>query len=167
MTDSTPMTRRQVACATALGALAVALPVLAEAKPLPSNLAPLQALVDQHNKAFTAQDLNGVLAAFSPKAILMGTVPGEMWTGHAEISDAYRHYFQDFDKGKQSFENLFAHGRIVGGAAWMVGVSKVTMHKSGKKTEFGANFSLAFEQVGGKWLIQSMHVSNKTAAAKG
>ena len=166
MFESTPITRRQATCATVLGALAVAVPRLASAAPADGKDPAIAELVAAHNKAFTAHDLPGVLACFTPKATLMGTAPGELWVGQEELSTAYKHMFADFDAGQQQFENLWREARVVGEVAWFMAVTKVTMSAKGKKREFGMNLSIVCERSADKWLINTMHFSNLVSAAK-
>jgi len=151
-----------------LGALAAVAPTAAEAAPgADSAMAPIRSLVRAHNKAFTEQDLNGVLACFTDRATLMGTGPGELWTGAGEIADAYRHFFLGFDAGRQKFEDLWHEGHISGDTAWLMAVSKVTMNKGSKKDVFGVNLSLVCRNSGGKWQFSTMHFSNLTGPARG
>jgi ketosteroid isomerase-like protein len=73
----------------------------------------IRVLLKAHDEAFTSQDLNGVMACFTEKASIMGTGPGEIWSGPDEIKVAYEHFFEGFDKGEQKFEYQF---RIGGGS---------------------------------------------------
>jgi len=67
----------------------------------------VRALLKAHDEALTNQDLDGVMACFSEKAAIMGSGPGEIWSGPDEIKVAYQHFFEGFDKGKQKFEYQF------------------------------------------------------------
>jgi uncharacterized protein (TIGR02246 family) len=161
------LSRREAALA-ALGAAALVFPAMAgsaEAAPQ-GSLEALKALLEAHNKAFTAQNMNGVLATMAPNCVLMGTGPGELWTGHKEIANAYQHFFKTFDPGKQSFENLWHDGAVGPMGSWLMAISKVTLVKGDKKTEFGLNLSMACERLSGKWLIRAMHFSNLTGPHK-
>jgi uncharacterized protein (TIGR02246 family) len=156
--------RREVALAVALGAIAAASPALAQgAKPNPEVEA-LKALLDAHDKAFSAQDVKGVLALFAPSATILGTGPGEIWGGHEEIATAYGHFFEDFDPGKQRIEPLWRDAHVLGDMAWLMSVSKVGMTKGERSVEVGINLSVVFEKAAGKWLIRAMHFSNLTGA---
>ena len=152
------ISRREAACATVLGALAVAtLPALGQEDQTDG----IQALIHAHNEAFTQHDLKAVVGLFTDKAILMGTAPGELHSGHAEIANAYKHMFADFDAGKQKFQNLWRDVKVAGDVAWMMAVSKVTMRKGKSKREFGVNLSVVCQRnVEGQWRISSMHYSN-------
>ena len=57
----------------------------------------IRALLRAHDEAFTAHDMNGVLACFTEKAAVMGSGPGEIWSGPEEIKVAYEHFFEGFD----------------------------------------------------------------------
>src|ERR1700674_5930157 len=49
------------------------------------DLDQIRALLRAHDEAFTSHDLNGVMACFTEKAAIMGTGPGEIWSGPEEI----------------------------------------------------------------------------------
>ena len=49
------------------------------------DLDQIRALLKAHDEALTNQDLNGVLACFTEKAAIMGSGPGEIWSGPDEI----------------------------------------------------------------------------------
>lgn len=165
--------RRQMMFGGAVAALAVAMPVLAENKLAGGapeggkgskwSIDALKELHDAYFKAFSAHDMDGVLALFAPNAIILGTGPGEIWGGPEEIGEAHRNFFQAFDPGKQEAEVLFRSGNVMGGMAWVTSVSKVRFTKETGVTEFGLNKLVVFERTGGKWLIRAMHFSNLTA----
>lgn len=162
------ITRRNAVLAAAVGAAALAVPALAQTKdkqPDPS-VEVLRALLKAHDTAFTNQDLKGVLATLSPECALMGTTPGELWIGHEEISTAYKHFFEDFDKGKQSFEHLWYDGNVGPAGAWLMTVSKVTLTKDSKSSDFGLNLSITCEKHDDEWLIRAMHFSNPTGSKR-
>lgn len=159
------LTRRDAMLA-ALGASALAIPAMAKEKSKEPELAVLRDLLKSHDKAFTAHDMKGVLATLSEDCVLMGTAPGELWIGHDEISGAYEHFFEGFDKGEQSFEHVWHDGNIGPAGAWFMAMSKVTVTKDGEKSEFGLNLSLTCEKHDNKWLIRAMHFSNPTAGGE-
>lgn len=124
--------------------------------------AEVRALLQAHDKALTAHDLDGLLKTFSPKAAVVGTGPGELWVGPDEISFAYKHFFEGFDAGKQSFQYLWWQGHVSGDTAWLTTVGRVSMTRAGQAHEFGLNISLVAEKTGGRWSISSLHFSNLT-----
>ncbi len=132
------------------------------AKEAGADLAELAALVAAHDKAFDAQDIAGVLKTFAPTAVVVGTGPGELWVGHEEIRNAYGHFFQDFEPGKQTSEPLWRQEHAGTDVAWRTGVSKLTMTKGGKTTELGMNLSVVAQKIAGKWAFVSFHYSNLT-----
>jgi uncharacterized protein (TIGR02246 family) len=167
MSDETSMSRREAAAALAVGALAVAAASPAEAKPEKTMSPGLKALMMAHNKAFDNHDLKGVLATMSPHAVLMGTGPGELWVGHAEISEAYKHFFGDFDKGGQKIQDLWWDEKMGSDLASLMAMTKVTMTAKGKANDVGINMSMVAEkQKNGSWLIRNMHFSNRTGKAQ-
>jgi uncharacterized protein (TIGR02246 family) len=164
MLETVMLPRRKAVLAAALGAMAFATPALArERKAGPAaEVDALQALLDSHDRAFSAHDIKGVLALFAPRATILGTGPGEIWSGPAEIKDAYEHFFSDFDAGKQQVEVLWHDGHVLGRMAWLMSVTKVTMTKGVATSEVGINVSVVFERSAGSWLIRAMHFSNLT-----
>jgi ketosteroid isomerase-like protein len=128
------------------------------------NVAQVKALLAQHDKAFTSQDMDGVLKLYapSPKTVLVGTGEGELFVGKDQIKTAYQHFFMDFDPGKQDFDYGFAVGDILGDAAWLVATGKLTMTKGAAKREAGLNVSLTFMKMKDAWYISSFHYSNAT-----
>ena len=109
------MNRREAIVAGVAGiAVAVAGQPVARAETSPAEhpeVESIRALLRAHDEAFTNQDLKGVMACFAPKAAIMGTGPGEVWSGPEEIKVAYEHFFEGFDKGEQKFEYQFKIGR--------------------------------------------------------
>jgi uncharacterized protein (TIGR02246 family) len=165
MPESLTLPRRQVVLGSALGGIAVAVPTLAQTTP--AATAPvdaLKAILDAYEKAFSAHDAAGVLKLFAPNAIGVGTGPGEIWGGTAEITEAFKHFFELFDVGKQKFEPLFRDGHALGDMAWLVSMSKVSFTKGADTVEFGLNTSVVFEKIDGAWLVRAMHFSNLTPA---
>jgi uncharacterized protein (TIGR02246 family) len=167
MPETVMLPRRKAVLATALGALAFATPALAQKRKAGTGaeVDALQALLDSHDRAFTAHDMKGVLALFAPDATILGTGPGEIWSGPTEIKEAYEHFFSDFDAGKQQVDLLWHDGHVLGKMAWLMSVTKVTMTKGTATSEVGINLSVVFERIAGAWLIRAMHFSNLTGCA--
>jgi uncharacterized protein (TIGR02246 family) len=122
----------------------------------------VRALLRAHDEAFTNQDLNGVLACFNEKAAIMGTGPGEIWSGPEEIKAAYQRFFETFDKGDQKFEYQFKIGRLSSEMGWLMTSGNVNGKKDGKDFTFPLNLSLTVGKTDGKWLIAAMHFSTLT-----
>jgi uncharacterized protein (TIGR02246 family) len=125
----------------------------------------VRALLRAHDDAFTNQDLNAVLATFTEEAAVMGSGPGEIWSGPEEIKAAYGQFFQGFDKGEQKFEYQFRIGKLSSEMGWMMTSGNVNGKKTGKDFAFPLNLSLTVEKKDGKWLIAAMHFSTLTNAA--
>jgi uncharacterized protein (TIGR02246 family) len=134
------------------------------------NVEQVKALLQQHDKACTSHDVEGVLKLFAPgpKTVLVGTGAGELFVGKDQIKTAYQHFFMDFDPGKQDFEYGFATGEIIGDAGWVVATGKLSLNKGAERRETGLNVSLTFVKLQGAWYISSFHYSNavETAAPK-
>ena len=144
---------------------AVSLAAVANVQASPSEnpeVEPIRALLKAHDEAFTNQDINGVLACFTKTAAIMGSGPGEIWSGPDEIKVAYEHFFQGFDKGQQKFEYQFRIGGLTSDMGWMMTSGNVNGKKDGKDFNFPVNISLSVKKEGGKWLIAAMHFSTLT-----
>jgi uncharacterized protein (TIGR02246 family) len=163
------MNRREAIVAGAVGiGAAVASVVTAQASPTENpEVEPVRALLKAHDEAFTNQDLNGVLACFTKTAAIMGSGPGEIWSGPDEIKVAYEHFFQGFDKGQQKFEYQFRIGGLTSDMGWMMTSGNVTGKKDEKDFAFPVNISLTVAKDSGQWLVAAMHFSTLTGGADG
>ena len=130
------------------------------------DLGQIRALLRTHDEAFTNHDLNGIMACLTKKAAIMGTGPGEIWSGPDEIKVAYQHFFQDFDKGQQKFEYQFRIGGVTSEMGWLMTAGNVSGKKDGKEFAFPVNLSLTVAKNEGKWLIAAMHFSTLTGPSK-
>ena len=99
------------------------------------------------------------MATMSDKAAIMGSGPGEIWSGPDEIKAAHQHFFEGFDARQQGFDYEFNIGQVTGDTAWMLTSGNVTGTKGGKEFTFPVNISLTATKQGGKWLIAAMHFS--------
>jgi hypothetical protein len=106
------------------------------------------------------------MACFAAKAAIMGTGPGEIWSGPDEIKTAYEHFFEGFDKGQQQFEYQFRIGRVTPKMGWMMTSGNVTGKKDGKEFAFPLNISLTVAKNDEKWLIAAMHFSTLTGGSE-
>jgi uncharacterized protein (TIGR02246 family) len=165
------MNRRDVVIGGVAGiAAAVAVPIVAKAEEATtedSELDPIRALLDAYDAAFSNHDLDGVLASFSAKAAIMGTGPGEIWSGPDEIRAAHQRFFDGFDYGAQSFQYEFSIGQVKPdeGWAWMMTSGNVEGKKGGEDFAFPVNISITASKDGGKWLITTLHFSTFTDQA--
>src|SRR5436190_1710116 len=149
---------------TAIAAVATLSPSAQGAEDKADNpeLEAIRALLKAHDDAMTNHDLKGVMATLSEKAAIMGSGPGEMWVGPAEIKDAYEHFFQGYDKGQQEFEYKFKIGDLGSDMGWLMASGNIKAKKDGKAVEFPINVSLTVAKAGGQWKIASMHFSTLT-----
>jgi ketosteroid isomerase-like protein len=127
-----------------------------------SELEQIRALLRAHDEAFTNHDLKGVMACLTEKAAIMGTGPGEIWSGPGEIKVAYEHFFEGFDKGEQKFEYHFKIGGISAEMGWLMTAGNVSGKKAGKEFSFPVNLSLTVAKKDDKWRIAAMHFSTLT-----
>lgn len=127
------------------------------------ELEKIRAVLKAHDDALTSHNLEGVLAVLAPKAVIMGTGPGEVWSGQDEIREAYTHFFADFDKGQQDFTYHVRFGELSSEMGWLVASGEVKGKKSGKEFAFPLNVSVTASKAGGDWKIASMHFSTLTS----
>ena len=127
------------------------------------ELEKIRALLKMHDDAMTSHDLKGVLATFAPKAVIIGSGPGELWSGQEEIKDAYQHFFEGFDKGKQDFHYNHKFGGLSADMGWLVASGEIKGTKAGKDVAFPINISLTVTKSAGKWLFAAMHFSTLTS----
>ncbi len=157
------MNRREAILAGVAGiAAAVAVPSVGSAQASEAEnpeLEPIRALLEAYDKAFTNHDLDGVMACMSAKAAILGTGPGEIWSGPDEIKEAHEHFFDGFDKGEQHFDYEFNIGGVYLGNGLDVDVRKRSGKKDGNEFAFPLNVSLTVAKDTGKWLIVAMHFS--------
>jgi uncharacterized protein (TIGR02246 family) len=152
--------------AVAAASVAVAPSAAAEsAQEANPELEQVRALLRAHDDAFTNHDMEGVLASYTEKAAIMGSGPGEIWSGPDEMKAAYEHFFEIFDKGEQKFEYQFRIGKLASDMGWMMTAGNVNGKKEGKEFSFPLNLSLTVEKNEGKWLIAAMHFSTLTGGA--
>jgi uncharacterized protein (TIGR02246 family) len=163
------MNRREAIIAGVVGiTAAVAAAPTADAqasKEANPDLDQIRALLQAHDEAFTKHDLNGVMACFTEKAAIMGSGPGEIWSGPDEIKVAYEHFFEGFDKGEQKFEYQFRIGGVTSEMGWLMTAGNVNGKKDGKEFVFPLNLSLTVAKKEGKWLVAAMHFSTLTGGA--
>jgi ketosteroid isomerase-like protein len=161
------MNRRDVLIAgVASIAAAVSAPLAASAQTSETEnpeLDPIRALLDAHDTAFANHDLDGVMACLSEKATIMGSGPGEIWSGPDEIKAAHLHFFEGFDIGELNIEYEFDIGQVASDMGWMLTSGNVNGNKDGKEFTFPVNISLTVRKDGGKWLIAALHFSTLTS----
>lgn len=144
---------------SALGA-AVALSNTAEAEDKKVELAKIHSVLKAHDDAMTGHNLAGVMATFAPKAVVMGTGPGEVWATPDQIKEAYKHFFEGFDKGQQDFTYHERHGSLGAEMGYLFTSGEIKGKKGGKAFAFPINLSITVTKVGADWKIAAMHFSN-------
>jgi uncharacterized protein (TIGR02246 family) len=140
--------------------LALASPGMAQQRDTKVN-ADIKALVEQHNKAFNAQDLKGVMDLYSsdPNAVLMGTGPGESYVGDEAIGGAYDQFFSRFDANTLTFKYDWVAVGSRGTVAWFAVTTTIEGVVKNEKKERVFNMSGVLENVKGKWRMVSLHFS--------
>ena len=124
-------------------------------------MAAVQTLLAQHNKAFNAQDLKGVMTTWAsdPNTVLMGTGPGEAYVGDEAIGAAYDQFFTRFEANTLSFNYDWITAGSKGNFAWFAVTTTIegTVNKEKKERVFNMSGTLVNEE--GKWRILNMHLS--------
>jgi len=163
------MNRKEALLGIATIAAAAAVPSVASAETSETEagaenpeLGPIRDLLKAYDTAFTNHDLNGVMATLSDKAAIMGSGPGEIWSGTDELKAAHQKLFEGFDARQQGFDYEFNIGQVASDAAWMLTSGNVTGKKGEEEFTFPVNISLVATKQGGKWLISAMHFSTVT-----
>ena len=126
------------------------------------EVAKIREVLKAHDDAMTSHDLSGVMAVLAPNAVIMGTGPGEVWTGEADLKTAYENFFQGFDKGEQDFTYHVIHGGLSAEMGWLAASGEVKGKKDGKELAFPMNVSVTVAKVDGAWKIATMHFSTLT-----
>jgi len=121
----------------------------------------VRAMLDKHDQAMTEHNLEAVMDTYvqGPRTVVMGTGPGELWVGPAEIREAYKHFFEYFHKGGQGFQYSTVTAGARRGAAWLSAMGNITLSKGGQKREVPMNISAVMVREGDQWRIQQMHFS--------
>ena len=123
------------------------------------ELKAVRALLKAHDKAMTNHDLEGALATFGSKAVIIGTGPGEWYQGTEAIKEAYGHFFEGFDKGEQDFKYTSKAGGLSADMGWLVTTGNIKGKLGGKEIAFPVNISVTVAKTDGKWKFSSMHFS--------
>jgi uncharacterized protein (TIGR02246 family) len=159
------MNRREAIIAGVVS-IAATLPTVVNAEASESpEVEPIRALLKAHDEAFTNHNLEEVMACLTEKAAIMGTGPGEIWSGPDEIKVAYEHFFQGFDEGKQKYEYQFKIAAVGTDMGWLMTSGNISGEKAGKEFTYPINLSLTVAKNAGKWRIAAMHFSTLTGAS--
>ncbi len=128
------------------------------------ELAKIREVLKAHDDATTSHDLSAVMAVLAPKAVIMGTGPGELWTGEEDLKMAYGNFFKDYDKGEQDFIYHVVNGGLSAEMGWIVASGDIKGKKDGKEFAYPMNVSATVSKVDGAWKISMMHYSTLVAA---
>ncbi|MGE0085659.1 MAG: nuclear transport factor 2 family protein [Desulfococcaceae bacterium] len=121
----------------------------------------VKALLAQHDKAFSEQNLTGIMEVFSSDAdiVLMGTGPGECYKGKEGVSGAYTEFFKNFAPGTLTHNYYWLKAGSKDDAAWFMAMSQSAANAKEGKKEFGINSSGFLKKENGKWRFAAMHFS--------
>jgi ketosteroid isomerase-like protein len=152
------MIARPLLLAAAL--LATSVPALAAEEPAPG----LREVFEAHEKAFSSHDLAGVMKLYAPgdRTVMLGTGPGERWIGSAQIEDAYRHFFADFDPGTLQRMCPWVLSDVSGDVGWLSATCEYHDSLKGAHRAYALNVSVVLQKMDGAWKLRTMHFSNLT-----
>ena len=149
-----------------------AMPVLAgekeEKKMDPKVTEEIRGTLKKHDEAMNNHDLKAVLEIYanSPDIIVMGTGPGEIWKGKAEIEDLYKHFFEDFEKGSLSHKCPFTFVEQKEHVAWLMASCQMKDKTKQGLREYVLNVSIVLGKQGESWKFHTMHFSNLTGGGQ-
>jgi ketosteroid isomerase-like protein len=152
------MTSRPLLLAAVLSACWV--PAIAADAPVPG----LGEVFEAHEKALDAHDLAGVMKLYAPgeTTVVMGTIPAERWVGSAQIEEAYRNFFADFDAGSLKRSCPWVISDSSGDVGWLTATCDYQDALKGAPRTFALNVSVVLQKLDGAWKLRTMHYSNPT-----
>jgi len=119
-------------------------------------------LLEQHDKAFSAQDLKGVMKTYLVDRVifLMGSGPNEVYQGAEVVEGAYRQLFAGFEKGSL----VFNYDRLIAGStdrmAWFAAAGTIRHKVNDEAKGTGFSVSGALLKQKGAWRFIYMHFSH-------
>ena len=118
-------------------------------------------LLKQHDEAFAAQDIQGVMKTYisGPQIFLMGTGPGEIYRGTEGVEGAYNQFFTKFEKGTATFTYPWLSAGSMNDFAWFAAEYTIKGKVKGEMKEVEFNVSGTLQMQEGKWHILAMHFS--------
>ena len=118
-------------------------------------------LLTEHDAAFAAQDIEGVLDTYvsGPQIFLMGTGPGEIYRGTEGIEGAYSQFFTKFAQGTVGFTYHWISAGSIADVAWFAAEYTISGTVEDKVQEIGFNVSGTLLNQNGYWRILAMHFS--------
>ena len=119
------------------------------------------ALLQQHDAAFAAQDIQGVMKTYisGPQIFLMGTGPGEIYREQEGVEGAYNQFFTKFQKGTVGFTYNWVSAGSMDNFAWFAAEYTIKGQVKDETKELGFNVSGTLQKQEGKWHILAMHFS--------
>jgi len=124
-------------------------------------VAQVTALLEQHDAAFAAQDIKGVMKTYvsGNQIFLMGTGPGEIYRGREGIEGAYTQFFNKLEKGSAGFTYNWVSAGSRHDLAWFAAEYTVKGKVKGETKEVAFNVSGTLQQEKGKWRFLALHFS--------
>lgn len=120
------------------------------------------AALDEFSTAYTANDIERLVALYAPDAILLGTNSPAISQGR----DAVRAYFTNLKLAGSGNSNEIQERRTIAisdKAVVITGFYQFTRMADGKPTPGPARFTVLLTNVDGRWLIAHQHSSPRAA----
>ena len=115
--------------------------------------------LDRWTKAFTAKDVDAIMALYADDVIAYDVVPPLQYAGKAEYRTDYLQFLSQYgDNLKVEVRNL--HVGANGDLGYAAGLELISgTLKNGQKSEIWVRFTSLFRKSGGRWLDFHDHVS--------
>jgi ketosteroid isomerase-like protein len=115
--------------------------------------------LDRWTKAFTAMDVDAIMALYADDVIAYDVVPPLQYRGKAEYRTDYLQFLSQYgDNVKVEVRDL--HVGANGDLGYAAGLELISgTLKGGKKSELWVRFTSLFRKSGGRWLDFHDHVS--------
>ena len=118
----------------------------------------IQAWLDRWTKAFTAQDVDGILALYTDDVVAYDVVPPLQYVGKAEYRVDYQQFFSQYDNLHVEVRDL--HVGTSGDLAYASGLELISgTLRNGQKSNIWLRFTSLFRKSDGHWLDFHDHVS--------
>lgn len=122
----------------------------------------VKAVIDQWSTAFSARDVNGVMAVYAPDVIAYDIVPPLQYTGKDAYRKDYEQFFAQY-KGPINVELRDLHIYTSGDLATAICLERLSgTMTNGEQSNMWLRTTSIFRKEGGKWLDVHDHISVPT-----
>lgn len=119
----------------------------------------IKAVIDQWSTAFSARDINGVMAVYAPDVIAYDIVPPLQYVGKDAYRKDYEEFFAQF-KGPINLELRDLHISASGDLGTAICLERLSgTMANGQQSTMWVRATSIFRKEGGKWLDVHDHIS--------